>query len=137
MEDIYPFNLEALINYDPRLLLNWEAEVYTIEVDKGYTMASGIMDKRLYEMSAARLGGDTYRNLSLNTQKTSQTFKHIILPVWIAAYQYNNQTYQFAINAQTGRVSGEKPYSWIKIFFACLFAVGIIALIYYISENNQ
>lgn len=129
---ILTYRLDEVINFDPRLILGWEAEIYSIEVDSGYDLADRIMDNRIRGMCISRLGGDTYRNLHVDTNKADQTFKLIILPVWICAYQYNNKTYQFVINGQSGRIDGEKPYSWIKIAFAVLLAIAVIAGVVFI-----
>jgi hypothetical protein len=137
MDEIAPFNLTSVINFDPRLLLNWRAEVYGVEVNDGYQMASRIMDNQLYNMSAAKIGGDTYRNLEIDVKKSAQTFKHILLPVWLCAYNFNSKIYQFAINGQTGKVSGEKPYSWIKITFAVLLGLAVLGAIFYAYEMSQ
>lgn len=123
------YRLDEVINFDPRLILGWRAEVYNVEVDSGYDIADKIMDARIRGMCVSRVGGDTYRNLRVNTEKNAQTFKHIILPVWVAAYKFNKKSYQFVINGQTGRVGGEKPYSWIKITLFVLLIIGIIAVI--------
>ncbi len=137
IEGIAPFKLESVINYDPRLLLNWEAEVYAIEVDKGYDLASREMDSRLYNIAASRLGGDTYRNLTIDVDKSYQTFKHLLLPVWLCAYTYNGKVYQFAINGQTGRVSGDKPYSTIKIAFAVILGLIALCVIFYLYSQAK
>ena len=43
------------------------------------------------------------------------TFKHLLLPVWLAAYSYQGQPFRILINARTGEVDGTRPYSWVKI----------------------
>ena len=53
-------------------------------------------------------------------------YKHILLPLWLAVYRYNNQTYRILVNARTGEVQGARPYSWIKITLAVI--AGLIAL---------
>jgi hypothetical protein len=50
------------------------------------------------------------------------TFKHILLPVWVAAYRYGGKPYRFVVNGQTGKVQGERPYSAIKIAIAVILA---------------
>jgi hypothetical protein len=51
------------------------------------------------------------------------TYKHLLLPVWLLAYKYNNKTFQVFINAATGEVQGERPFSPWKIFFAVVLAI--------------
>ena len=54
------------------------------------------------------------------------TFKHILLPVWLSSYRYKEKVYRFLINARTGEVQGERPYSALKI---ALLVVSILAVI--------
>ncbi len=133
---IIPYRMGEVVNFDPRLMIGWEAEVYNVEVDKGYQMADQIMDARLRNMCSAQLGGDTQRNLHVRSTKSQQTFKHIILPIWISSYTYNNKVYRFIINGQTGKVYGQKPTSWIKIVILVLLFVLFLAGIYYLKYSG-
>ncbi len=137
VERILPFRMEEIVNFDPRLLVGWEAEVYSLEVDDGYQHADRIMDQKIRNMCSAQLGGDTQRNLHVQSSKTDQTFKHIILPLWLCSYSYNNKTYRFTINGQTGKVHGQKPLSWIKITLAILAFAAFIFAIWYARESGM
>lgn len=137
IQDIYPYRLNEVINFDPRLLLGWEGEVYDIEVDAGYGIADRVMDGRIRGMCSAALGGDTQRGLSVSTNKSGQTFKHLVLPIWICAYMYNNKIFQFAVNGQTGKIAGHKPLSWIKITLLVLLIALIAGDLYYYFEIYQ
>jgi len=53
------------------------------------------------------------------------TFKHLLLPVWLAAYKYRGKTYRFVVNGRTGRVQGERPWSLWKIAVAVLLATTV------------
>jgi hypothetical protein len=55
------------------------------------------------------------------------TFKHVLLPVWIAAFRYNGKVYRFLVNGQTGNVSGNAPYSILKITLFVLMCLGLVA----------
>ena len=55
------------------------------------------------------------------------TFKHLLLPVWLLAYRYREKTYQVLINAGTGEVQGDRPYSWAKIALAVIG--GLVAFV--------
>ena len=134
---IYPFELEKVVNFSNNLLVGWEAEIYSLDVLEGYQIADKQMDKELRRIASNALGGDTQRGLSVHSQKWGQTFKHIILPVWICSYQYNDKTYQFAVNGQTGKINGSKPTSWIKVTFFILFIIAISFGIYYLVTLNN
>jgi hypothetical protein len=52
--------------------------------------------------------------------------------VWISAYRYRDRTFRFIVNARTGQVQGERPWSVLKVtlaVIALLFALLIIALL--------
>ena len=49
-----------------------------------------------------------------NTDYSDETFKHILLPIWMAAYKYGGKSYRFLVNGQTGEVQGERPYSVVE-----------------------
>jgi predicted RNA-binding Zn-ribbon protein involved in translation (DUF1610 family) len=136
IQRIYPYRLQEAVNFDPRLILGWESEVYSLEIDRGYQIAESEMDAQIRGMCSSQLGGDTQRNLRIQTQKSNQTFKHVVLPLWICAYRYQNQTYRFFINGQTGKVAGKKPISWIKIAILVLLFALFIAGIYFLRESG-
>ena len=66
------------------------------------------------------IGGDEQRIAAIDTDWSDETFKHILLPVWMAAYKYNGKSYRFLVNGQTGEVQGERPWSVWKIAFAVI-----------------
>lgn len=137
VEGIYPYSLQKAVNYNPTLMVGWEAQIYTVEVDKGYNKAADRMRAEIRSEASRRLGGDTQRGLQVHSDIYNQTFKHLILPVWLCTYMYNGKAYQFAVNGQTGKISGQKPVSWVKVFFFVLFLVAVVGAIIYFTEQNQ
>ena len=70
------------------------------------------------------------------TAYSAETFKHILLPVWTAAYRYNGKSYRFVVNGQSGRVQGERPWSVWKIAFAVLLALALAAALLALNEKG-
>jgi hypothetical protein len=77
------------------------------------------------------IGGDEQRIHSVDTDYYNVTFKHILLPLWICAYRYQDRVYRILINGCTGEVAGERPWSWIKITLFVLLILAIIGIIVY------
>ena len=73
------------------------------------------------------IGGDEQRVHKVDTDWSAETFKHLLLPIWMAAYKYNGKSYRFLVNGQTGEVQGERPWSVWKIAFAVII-VGLLIL---------
>ena len=62
----------------------------------------------LERLCAARVPGDTHRNLSVRATFSNQRFKHILVPVWLMTYRYGTKTYQVVVNGVDGRIAGEE-----------------------------
>ena len=59
----------------------------------------------------------------------------IALPTWLMAYRYKEKVYQVMINAGTGEVQGERPYSWVKITLAVLGGIAVAVTIALLSTQ--
>ena len=81
--------------------------------------------QRLGVVDTHDIGGDRQRVQNIQTSYNSRTFRHVLLPVWISAYQYGGKTYRFLVNGQTGLVKGERPWSVVKIVAAVI--AGLVA----------
>lgn len=128
-----PYELAALADYNPGFLSGFLAEQYQVDLSEAWELGKKSIEAQVYSHCAAEVPGDTHRNLDVDTAFSQQTFKHTLLPVWIAAYLYRGQTYRFLVNGQTGKVCGEAPLSWWKIAFAVLVAILIGLLIWHFA----
>ena len=131
-----PWDLAALEPYAPEYLAGFRAEAYTVPLDEGFTEARARMDAMIQRDIKFDIGGDRQRIHDMDVKLDDLTFKHILLPVWMAAYKYRGRSFRFVVNGRTGRVQGERPYSTVKITFAVilgLIAAGIIG--YFYAQN--
>lgn len=129
IEQLEPWNLSQLVNYDEKFLSGFKAESYQIALENGFELAKQRMDGQIRAHVCAHIGGDRQRILSMDCDYRNITFKHILLPVYVTAYRYNNKSFQIMVNGSTGEVTGERPYSWIKITLAVLLGLLIVAAI--------
>lgn len=102
------FELSATRPYDPRYLANWAAEVYDVP------MADASLDarSRAYNQLKRNLPGDIASLFNLKTSSASLTiesFKLVLLPVWITEILFNEQELLVLINGQNGVVQGDTP----------------------------
>jgi len=132
-----PWELGALTPYTPEFLAGFQAEGYTVALSDGHVTARGRMSQVIEGDVRRDIGGDEQRVTSVDTSWSDETFKHILLPVWMAAYKYNGKSYRFLVNGQTGEVQGERPWSIWKIVFAVVVVAAIVAgAIYVIGPEN-
>ena len=88
--------------YDPGYVSGWVVEQYQIDLVAAAEHARRVMDGKVRAMCSQQVPGDTQRNLQVDADYSAQTFKHILVPVWLLAYNYGRQTYQVVINGVTG-----------------------------------
>lgn len=134
---LQPWDLAALEPYSPAFLAGLRAEGYTVELQSGFAQARHHMDRVIERDVKFDIGGDRQRVHSVATDVDDVTFKHILLPIWLAAYKYRGKTYRFVVNGSTGRVQGERPYSAIKITIAVILGLIIAAGIGYGVAMSQ
>ena len=132
-----PWDLSAMEPYQPEYLAGFRAEGYQIELEDAFTEARAIMDKTIHRDVKFDIGGDAQRVGKVDTQIGTLTFKHVLLPVWMAAYKYRGRTFRFVVNGRTGRVQGERPYSAIKIAIAVILGLIVAGIVGFVIANSQ
>jgi ribosomal protein S27E len=130
-----PWDLQALSPYEPAYLSGYKAQRYQVELPAGFEEAKHLMAGVIEGDVRSDIGGDEQVVNHIDTSYSDITFKHILLPVYLAAYRFNQKVYQVMINARTGEVQGDRPYSFWKIFFFALFWVVVIALIVWLKKH--
>jgi len=128
LNGVEPFPTMSLIPYDPGYLAGWTVERYQIDLVAAAERSRQQMEMKLRQLCAAQVPGDTHRNLQVAGDYSGQTFKHILVPVWILTYTYGATSYQVIANGVTGRMGGQRPWSWIKITLLVLLVLFLIYL---------
>ncbi|MCX7286665.1 MAG: primosomal protein N' (replication factor Y) - superfamily II helicase [Rhodobacterales bacterium] len=132
--ELTPWDLSALVPYAPEFLAGFQAEGYTVPLADGHVEARERMAEVIRSDVRRDIGGDEQQITGIDTDWSDETFKHILLPVWMAAYKYNGKSYRFLVNGQTGEVQGERPWSIWKIAFLVILAVCLILGAIYASD---
>ncbi len=139
-EKLEPWDLDNLVNFDAQYLSGFKTETYQVDLPEGFNRAKGKMEPVIYQTVCRDIGGDEQRVTSTKTYYSEISFKHLLLPLWISAYRFKNKVYRFLVNARTGEVQGERPWSWIKITGAVLAGIAltaaIVCVVMYYQQNS-
>jgi DNA-directed RNA polymerase subunit RPC12/RpoP len=125
-DTLEPWDVDKLVPYRDDYLAGFRAESYQVTLGEGFTTAQGMMQPTIDSSIRGDIGGDEQRIHQKRSNYSGVRFKHLLLPVWISAYRFRNRTFRFLVNARTGEVTGERPYSPWKI--AGAIALGLILL---------
>ena len=136
LEQVEPFPTPELVPYDTAFLSGFVVEHYQVVLLDAAQSSQEAMTEKLRAMCAAQVPGDTYRNLVIHPVFSGQTFKHILVPVWLLSYLFAAKTYQVVVNGYTGKMAGQYPKSAWKIAFLVLLAI-IVFLIFLIASQHN
>jgi hypothetical protein len=131
VEAIEPWDMAKGESYSGAALRGWEVERYAFDEQEAWrTHGKERVEKK--ERSAAkrelakRYKAQEVKDLKVDVRYRDLRSEHLLLPVFISAYAYQEKTYRFLINGQTGEVQGERPWSAPKL---AALAAGIVAAI--------
>ena len=130
VRELEPWPLDQCAAYNQQMLAGFLARSYEVELPAGFEQARARIETALEQDVRRRIGGDRQRIDTMDVRHNAVTFKHLLLPVWMMAYRYHDQPYRVYVNAITGEVQGERPYSWIKIAMAVIAGLIFAAIIY-------
>jgi predicted RNA-binding Zn-ribbon protein involved in translation (DUF1610 family) len=124
---LVPWDLENLEPFNADFLGGFKTERYGIGLKEGFGAAKKAMEPEIVRLIHRDIGGDHQRISEKRTQHLAVTFKHLLLPVWVANYRYRDRVFQILVNGRTGKLAGERPWSAWKI--ARLIILILLALI--------
>jgi hypothetical protein len=129
LRGIEPFPAGELVPYDTGFLSGFVVEHYQVVLVDAARRSRESMTEQLRGMCAAQVPGDTYRNLQIQPEFTGETFKHILVPVWVSTYNFAGKSFQVVVNGLTGAIRGRYPKSLWKILGLVLAGSSLIGLI--------
>jgi DNA-directed RNA polymerase subunit RPC12/RpoP len=129
LEALEPWPFERLIPFTPEVMAGYLAHAYDVELETGLDRAKGKIESALRSDVRRRIGGDEQRIHSMDVLYAGLTFKHLMLPVWLLSYRFSDKTYRVVVNACTGEVYGERPWSVAKILLTVVAVGAVIAAI--------
>ncbi len=135
--ELEPWDLPELKSYDPAFLAGFKAQRYQINLSDGFERAKNFAAPVITNDVRADIGGDEQSIAGIQTHYSGITFKHILLPIYVGAYRFEHKLYQIVVNARTGEVQGQRPYSAIKITLFLLMVLAIIVGVILLAEKSK
>jgi len=115
LSGILPFDVDALVPYQPRLLADWPALLYSLDVETVLETAKASM-LRAAVRAAMRTPQPVVRIEDHDEEKvrrwyrvTSATYQLVLLPVWAALLEVKGEVRVALVNGQTGKAALSRP----------------------------
>jgi ribosomal protein S27E len=128
-----PWDLDSLKPYNPAFLAGFKAQRYQVGLEEGFERAKELMAPLIEGYVREDIGGDVQQIDHLVTDYYQTTFKHLLLPVYAGAYQFNGKVFQIVVNGRTGEIHGDRPYSVWKILLLIAFIAVVVLIVVYLS----
>ncbi|MEI2610672.1 MAG: hypothetical protein V9G20_18755 [Candidatus Promineifilaceae bacterium] len=116
------FDTHALAAYEPKFLAGMQAQAYDVPLEQGWERGREQMREKTKSACYSQASTQKIRNFSMNLDFSNESWRYILLPVYMAVYQYQEQTFQVMVNGQTGTVGGQRPVDWVKVWLAMIAA---------------
>ena len=136
IEKLEPWDLSQLRPFSPTLVNEHSIEKYQIDLQEARQEAMDYTESKIKRLVRHDIGGDDQRIHHIDNDFERIDCKLILLPVYVSTYSFNGETYRFLINANTGEIQGERPYSVIKIAIASVIGILLLSLIFLLSQGN-
>ena len=132
LHQLYPFQMGDLVAYRPDYLAGWQAQAYETTLPEAWEIGKKTIRGKAKQACYQKIPSNQVRNFTMSADFSDESWRYILLPVYLAAYRYEDRVFQVMINGQTGVVAGGKPVAWWKIWLAiaaCLAPGALLTLI--------
>jgi hypothetical protein len=125
-----PWSTSAATAYQPELLAGFDAPRYDVDPCRGFAAARQDMAGVIEHDCRDDIGGDEQRVSAMETQDEDVLFRLLLMPLWVATYVAAGTVFHVYVNANTGKVIGERPYSRAKIALVVAAALAAVLTTY-------
>lgn len=127
MDSIEPYDYSGIKDFEMEYLAGFLADKYDVSQEDSKKRA-----RKRAETSTVAMLKETVENYSNVNEREKERKVHFLgekqeyamLPVWLLSTQWNNENFLFAINGQTGKMTGNLPIDkkkqWIRILIVAL-----------------
>jgi hypothetical protein len=128
LKEVKSYNLSELAPYEPKYLAGLQAQAYDIPLEKAWEAGRQEMRERSRQECLSQASSSQVRSFSMNLDFADESWRYVLLPVYLATYTYESKPYQVMVNGETGKITGQRPADWNKIWLviALLLAPGLL-----------
>ena len=131
MESIEPYDYSQMVDFETAYLSGFFADKYDVPSNEGQRrIEQRVSDTLSDSLQGTFFGFSTVVPTCKQLQVTHSTAKYVLLPVWMLYTKYKEKTYLFAMNGQTGKMTGTFPICPKRslVWFASICS-GVTALV--------
>ena len=110
MESIEPYDYSQVESFDTAYLSGFLADKYDVESRQGEERIRQRVDNSLEaQIQSSLIGYTTVVPTRKQLNVSHSRVRYVLMPVWLLNTRYRDKTYTFAMNGQTGKMTGTLP----------------------------
>jgi hypothetical protein len=117
------FDLAKLAVYEPTLLAGFQASAHDVSLADGWERGRADLRERARDACRGDIPERHVRNFSMKADLRDESWRHVLLPVWVSAYRWEDRTFVVLVDGCSGRVVGQKPVAWWKVWVTVALAL--------------
>lgn len=141
MDSLEPFDMKEAVPFNPVYMAGYAADRYDVDQHQNESR----LDARIEDVvnNDIRNGLTNYSSVQYvggHVNVGKKRAKYVLLPVWVLSSTWNDEIYTYAMNGQTGKVTGRIPVDqasvrkyWFKysvIFSILAFIISVIGFVF-------
>ena len=131
MESIEPFHYQDAVPFQSAYLAGYVADRYDVDKEERMQRAEERMKQAISNNLQKTVTGYTsVKQLGGNFQFPSASYQYALYPVWILNTTWRNEKFVFAMNGQTGKLTGDLPLDKKAFRLTLLMRGGIFSIVF-------
>lgn len=135
MDSIEPYDYSALKEFSTVYLPGYLADIYDVDAQSASVRANERCENSCIDEIENTVHGYTSKHVtSKHISLKPQGVTYAFMPVYMLSTKWNNETYVFAMNGQTGKLVGDLPIDrkkqWLTFFVITIGVTLVIHLLF-------
>ena len=128
LEQLQDFGTSQFVPYEAVYLAGFLAQAYDIQLDSAWKTVRDRMREETRLKCRDQATTTQIRQFTMSLDFSDESWRYVLLPVYVAVYRYENQVFQVMVNGQTGTIAGQRPVDWPKVWLAVtgMLAPGVL-----------
>lgn len=118
LSQLQNYDTHALVAYEPQYLAGFLAQAYDVPLEKAWEVGREAMRADTRDACRGQASTSQIRNFSMALDFSEESWRYVLVPIYMTVFQYEGQPYQVMINGQTGAIAGQRPVDWNKVWLA-------------------
>ncbi len=137
---IEPYDTGDNKAYKPEYIAGFVAERYSVGLKDAWATATRkintLIENGIRDEVQNRFHADTVDSVRFSTTHSKPSYKYLMLPLWMSAFQYKQKSYHFMVNGQTGKVGGKTPISVPKVILTVVICIAVAVLLWLLFTSG-